>query len=141
MRRYYEFALVVIVLGLLALVLLGALGRARDAMEEAGLQAEVAALRIGLVEVVAHREAFGGALPASANPIDWVADRPVNYLGEQDGRPEGRSVWYFDRQARELVYQFHDGHRARFRLSRDGRADGSKAVIAGVGLLRLKDQR
>ncbi|MBT9520548.1 MAG: hypothetical protein IV101_06605 [Dechloromonas sp.] len=141
MRRYYEFAVVVVLISILALVLLGALGRTSNEMEEAGVQAEVATIRIGLMEVVAHRETFGGSLPKSDNPLDWVTTRPANYLGEVDGIPDSKSVWYFDRKARELVYRFRDGHRARFRLSRDGNVDSPKAVVAGVGLLRLEDQR
>jgi hypothetical protein len=96
---------------------------------------------MGLMEVVAHRETFGGSLPKSENPVDWIATRPANYVGELDGVPDGKSVWYFDRQARELVYRFRDGHRARFRLSRDANVDSPRAVVAGVGLLRLEDQR
>jgi hypothetical protein len=141
MRRYYEFAIVVVLISILALVLLGALWRTSNEMEEAGVQADVAAIRIGLIEVVAHRETFGGSLPKSDNPLDWVATRPANYQGEVDGMPDSKSVWYFDRRARELVYRFRDGHRARFRLSRDGNVESPRAVVAGVGLLRLEDQR
>lgn len=141
MRRYYEFAIVVILIGILALVLLAALGRTGNDMEEAGVQAEAATIRLGLIEVVAHRETFGGSLPKSDNPLDWVANRPANYLGEVDGVPDSTSVWYFDRKTRELVYRFRDGHRARFRLSRDGNVESPRAVVASVGLLRLEDQR
>jgi type II secretory pathway pseudopilin PulG len=139
-RRYYEFAVVVVLISILALVLLHALGRAQDAMEEARMQTEVAAIRIGLMEVVAHRETYGGELPKSANPVDWVSAKPAGYAGELDGLPASKSVWYFDRQAKELVYLFGDGHRARFRLSRDASVDSTRAVVAGVGLLRLEDQ-
>lgn len=140
MRRYYEFAVAVVLISILALVLLQALGRTSNEMEEAGLQADVAAIRMGLIEVVAHRETFGGSLPKSDNPIDWVASRPASYVGELDGVPETKSVWYFDRRAKELVYRFRDGHRARFKLSRDGNIESPRAVVAGVGLLRLNDQ-
>lgn len=141
MRRYYEFAIAVILISLLGLVLLRALDGARGELEDAAFQADVAAIRMGLIEVVAHRETFGGVLPKSENPIDWVANRPANYLGELDRAPEEKSVWYFDRQAKALVYQFRDGHRARFRLSRDRNVDSERAVVAGVGLLRLEDQQ
>ena len=70
-----------------------------------------------------------------------MANRPANYLGEVDGVPAEKSVWYFERGAKELVYRFRDGHRARFRLSRDVNVDSQKAVVAGVGLLRLEDQQ
>jgi hypothetical protein len=141
MRRYYEFAVAVVLISILALVLLAALGRTSNEMEEAGLQVEVSAIRMGLIEVVAHRETFGGNLPKSDNPLDWVSARPASYLGEVDGMPDHKAVWYFDRRTRELVYRFRDGHRARFRLSRDGNVESPRAVVAGVGLVRLEDQR
>ena len=141
MRRYYEFAVVVVLISILALVLLKALGRTSNEMEEASVQSEVSVIRIGLMEVVAHRETFSGSLPKSDNPLDWVATRPASYVGEVDGVPDSKVVWYFDRRARELVYRFRDGHRARYRLSRDGNVESPRAVVAGVGLLRLEDQR
>jgi hypothetical protein len=141
MRRYYEFAVAVVLISILALVLLKALGRTSNEMEEASVQSEVSAIRIGLMEVVAHRETFGGSLPKSDNPLDWVATRPASYVGEVDSVPDSKAVWYFDRRAKELVYRFRDGHRARFRLSRDGNVESQRAVVAGVGLLRLEDQR
>jgi hypothetical protein len=141
MRRYYEFAIVILLISILSLILWKAIGQASVDMEEAGVQADVAAIRIGLMEVVAHNETFGGGLSKSDNPLDWVAARPARYLGEADGVPDSHSVWYFDRKSNELVYRFRDGHRARFRLSRDRNIESQRAVVAGVGLLRLEDVR
>lgn len=140
MRRYYEFALAIVLISVLGLFMMRALERTRVDMEEAMVQADVAAMRLGLMEVVVHRETAGGVLPASNNPVDWVAVRPASYLGELDSMPGERSVWYFDRPAKELVYLFRDGHRARFRISRDGSSQNARAVIAGVGLMRLEDK-
>jgi hypothetical protein len=91
------------------------------------------------MEVVAQRQINGGSLPASDNPINWVATPPGGYLGEADGMPDGKSVWYFDRKAKELVYRFRDGHRARFRLSRNAGVESDRVVVSGVGLLRMED--
>ncbi|MCG2576761.1 hypothetical protein LZ012_07110 [Dechloromonas sp. XY25] len=137
MRRYYEFAIVVTLIGALALLLLGALDSVRDDMEEAIVQSEAANLRLGLVEVLTHRAAFGGNLPQSNNPVDWVASKPTNYLGEFDTVPDARSAWYFDRQTGELVYCFHSGNRARFRLGRGGKDVDGRIVISGISLQRL----
>jgi hypothetical protein len=139
MRRYLEFAVVVLVISVLALVLWKSIGRAGEELEEARMQADVSAIRIGLMEMVAQNQINGGSLPKSDNPIDWVAMPPGGYLGERDGVPEAESVWYFDRKTKELVYRFRDGHRARFRISRDARVESVRAVVAGVGLLRLED--
>lgn len=140
MRRYYEFAVVVVVISVLALVLMKALGRAQGDMEEAMVQAEAAAIRAQLLEVLAHREGFGGTLPKSDNPLDWVATVPPNYRGALDRSPAEKGIWYFDTGSGALVYRFQDGRAARFRLSREAGRTDSRGVLAGVGLLRLSDK-
>lgn len=139
MRRYFEFSLVVLIISILAIILWQAIGRASVELEEAKMQADVAALKIGLMEVVTQRQINGGSLPVSDNPINWVSTPPGGYLGEVDGVPDGKSVWYFERRAKELVYRFRDGHRASFRLSRNAGVESDRAVVSGVGLLRLED--
>lgn len=142
MRRYYEFALVVVLLGILAIVLTRTLDEVGSRSEEAGVQLEVAAIRGQLLEVVAHRETFGGKLPASDNPIDWLDARLLrDYRGALDDAPEAHSVWYFDRREKVLVYRFRDGHAARYRLNREAGRSDSPGVLAGVGLQRLDDRR
>lgn len=137
MRRYYEFALLIVIIGILATLLLWALYDVQGNMEEAGVQAEVAGIRTQLIETVAHREAFGGQLPNSDNPLDWVSNPPANYVGPLGRMPSETGVWYFDTQAKELVYRFRDGHVACFRLSRAAGKESGRGVLAGVGLLRL----
>jgi hypothetical protein len=139
MRRNYEFALVVVLVSVLVLVLMQKLNSTRDDMEEAGMQMEAAAIRAQLLEKVVHREAFGGGLPPSDNPVDWLPAPPRDYLGELVRAPERTSVWYFDRRENVLVYRFRDGHAARFRLSRQAGQTDSRGVLAGVGLQRLND--
>ena len=140
MRRNFEFALVVIIVSILVVVVMQALERARVSTEEATMQMEVTAIRAQLMEVAVHREAFGGKLPDSTNPMDWISNLPANYRGASDAPPDERGGWYFDSRAGELNYLFHDGRSARFRLSREpGRTDG-RGMPAGVGLLRLDDK-
>ena len=137
-RRKYEFAVLVLVVGVLALVLLRSLDDAQEAVEEAAVQAEMAALRVELLDALAHREAFGGALPASANPLRWVGREPAAYLGELDAAPVARGVWYFDRAHGELIYRFRSGREARFRLVRGAQAAGVSGTLAGIGLRRVE---
>ena len=139
--RKYEFAVLVVIIAVLALLLMRALEWTREEIEEAAVQSEAAALRIELLDWLAHREAKGGKLPASNNPLHWVRRVPENYRGEFDVPPEERAVWYFDRSHDELVYRFHSGREARFRLERGlGAAPGAEntpARLAGVGLRRV----
>ena len=142
MRRYFEFSLVVVLIGLLAMQLTRMLDDMGDTSEEAAVQMEVASMRAQLLEKVAHREAFGGNLPQSDNPVAWLDSPPARgYLGEFDQPPSTRSAWYFDRGEHLLVYRFRDGHVARFRLSRQAGRTDSPGVLAGVGLQRLNDER
>lgn len=140
MRRYYEFALVVVILGLISLFLLQRLNAVRDEMEEATVQSEVASMQMQLIEKIAHRETFGGKLPASENPVDWLSSPPRAYLGSLDLAPAEVSVWYFDRSKKVMVYRFRDGHSAVFRLNRNTRQGENKGVLAGVSLQRQADQ-
>lgn len=135
-RRKYELATLVVIIGVLAVFLLSALERARVEMEEASVQSEVAAIRIELLDRIAHRESVGGELPQSTNPLRWIAYAPTDYLGELDSAPEVRGIWYFDRKAEVLIYRFKVGDEARFRLARGMSGAGAPGVLAGVGLIR-----
>lgn len=141
MRRQFEFAVVVIVIAVLAILAMQALERTRGEVEEAGVQAEAASMRVQLMERLAHRATFGGPLPASDNPVDWIRMAPNNYRGAHDQAPVERRIWYYDKANQELIYAFDDGHRARFRLSRTAGGSGVRGVMGGVGLLRLEDVR
>jgi hypothetical protein len=140
MRRYYEFSLVFIVLGLISLFVLQRLNAVRDDMEGATVQLDVVSMQMHLLETIAHRETFGGTLPASENPVDWLPSPPRSYLGGLDQAPAEVSVWYFDRRQKTLVYRFRDGHSAVFKLNRNTRQGENKGVLAGVSLQRQEDR-
>lgn len=135
--RKYEFAVLVVMISVLALLLMQALERMRAEMEEAGVQSEVAAIRIELMDWLAHREAVGGSLPDSRNPLRWIARQPEAYLGELDAAPKQRGVWYFDVSSEELIYRFRNSGVARFQIVRAGENAGVPGRLAGVGLRRL----
>ena len=140
MRRYYEFFLVVIIISLLSLFLMNRLNAVRDEIEAATVQADAASMRLQLLEVIAHRETFGGLVPVSDNPVDWLASPLQAYQGVLDDAPAAHSVWYFDRRQKVLIYRFRDGHAARFRLNRHIGQSENRGVLAGVSLQRLDDQ-
>jgi hypothetical protein len=141
MRRQFEFAVLVIVIAVLAVLVMKALERTRSDLEEAGVQTEAAAIRVQLMERLAHRATFGGPLPDSDNPVEWIRMPPNNYLGALDRPPAEKSSWYYNKATRELVYALHDGRQARFRLSRTAGASGARGVMGGIGLLRIDDDR
>ena len=136
-RRKYEFAVLVLLVSLLAFLLLRAVDRAQETLEEAAVQTELAALRVELLDVLAHQASQGGALPLGANPVRWVGREPAAYLGEREAPPAERGVWYFDLRRAELVYLFHSGREARLRLLRGSEAAGASGALSGVGLRRV----
>lgn len=139
--RRYEFPVLVAIIGILAFLLLNALDWARDEFEDAAMQSEVAALRVELMDRLAHHQTFGGKLPDSDNPLAWVERRPGSYAGERDGAPDAGGVWYFDRKRQELVYRYRSGKEARFRLVRGAEAGAVRGGLAGVALQRVGDER
>lgn len=139
--RRLEFAVVAIVIGILAHFLLGALDDTRREIEEAAVQSEVAALRIELLDRLAHREGFGGSLPAGDNPVVWTGRAPAGYIGEVEAAAAatGRGVWFYARNDRTLVYRFRAGDEWRFRLTRPAHGEGV-VVLGGIGLARVGPQ-
>ena len=138
-RRKLEFVVLASILGGLGMLLLGALERTRDAAEESMVQAEATALRVELLDKLAHREVQGGPLPTGSNPVQWAGRAPVPYLGELETAPDARGVWYFDRPAGLLVYRFRRGGEARFRLAVGAKGQSAPATLGGVGLVRLQN--
>jgi hypothetical protein len=135
--RKFEFAVLVAIISVLALLLMKALERTREEIEDATVQSEIAAIRVELLDRLAHRETVGGKLPESRNPMRWIARQPEGYLGELDAAPQERGVWYFDRQREELVYRFRSSREARLRLVRGAETAGTQGILAGVGLRRV----
>lgn len=140
LQRRYEFGVLVLIVGVLALLLMQAIERTRREIEEAAMQSEIAALRVELLDRVAHREVHGGPLPQSDNPVRWAGGEPQGYRGELSARPAENGVWYFDLRQGDLVYRYRAGDEARYRLERVGRAAAADNVpgrLAGVGLRRV----
>jgi general secretion pathway protein G len=91
--------------------------------------------------MLANRMAEVPAL-ADENPINWLAEKPENYLGAFDGVPPEptRGKWYFDLRNRQLVYtvnnrrhfESHGGQdfSVRYRATRQ-RAEGDQGAAMG----------
>ena len=63
-------------------------------------------LRYKVADLILANRMSEIATLADENPMNWLAERPPNYLGELDSSPadEPKGQWYFDRRNRELVY-------------------------------------
>lgn len=111
----------VVVISLVAVLAAFFLDRALDNLEVAervAMENQVRAISAGLNLQLAGLIAKGRereiARLARENPMDWLATRPENYLGEMDTEPAGEAAaghWYFDRGSFELVYLVRRGER------------------------------
>lgn len=141
MRRLIEFSVITVLLSVLTLFILQAIERTRDEVERVAVQGDVAALRAQLMERMAHRAAYGGALPTSDNPVDWVRQPPTSYAGVHNQCPAARAAWYFNPAQGSLNFCLRNGGEVRYRLTRVGSSTDGRGIIGGIGLVRLDDNR
>ena len=106
-----EFALIVVVVGVLTTVLLHRIRYYQAEADEAAMRMTVAHLRTALEIKVAQGKLPSGTLDltilAEQNPFDWLKDKPANYAGEyffpsDDDIGEGN--WCFDRSDKSVIY-------------------------------------
>lgn len=96
---------------LLAGILLDRLEAYAGESEHVAAKQLVGTLRTALALRSAQAAASGGQAAllsvAHENPVDWLAKRPGNYLGEYFSPDEtqlSKGNWYFDKASRTLVY-------------------------------------
>ena len=156
----FEFAVVVIVFGLVMMVLLERLALVRKEGDRAGMEALLVNLRSALYGKVVALQAQGrdgdiGAL-AGANPMQWLQSRPQNYLGELDQKAAELATagqWYFDVKQHKLVYVLESKkssssgatERICFRVesgrlpSKNANAERATPAQAGVALTQVAE--
>ena len=107
----FEFAIVVLVAGIVAVVFLDRVSFYFEQAEKAAMQRTAAdltwALRIRVAELMLANNAGAIARLEGANPVEALDFQLANYFGEgntrdEAGVPPGR--WFFNRDSRELVY-------------------------------------
>lgn len=106
-----ELVVVVIVVSLLFLAGLNKMWTLQTTAERATMEYNVGVLRSALalqfVARMVRKDEEGILQLAGSNPMDFLNQRPGNYLGEFDGIDPATlesGNWYFDRQQKILVY-------------------------------------
>ena len=106
-----EFALVVVIVGILTTVLLQRIWHYQGEANEAAMRMTVANVRTALEIKVVHRKLPSGTIDltmlAEQNPFDWLKDKPVNYVGEYFSPSDadiGEGNWAFDRSDKSVIY-------------------------------------
>ena len=145
----FELAVVVSVIGILIVVLLSRMAFYRDEAERLAYEQTLTALRTEVqlqtyALMIAGRQKEIPAL-AGQNPMNWLAQKPPNYLGEFDA-PDVKKLasgnWFFDRSDGKLVYLLNqrsifdpkDSELPKFKVSY---SKGSENVTGGVEKLAL----
>lgn len=107
-----ELIVVVCLVAVLAAVLLERLLRYQELAEKTAMEQTVGVLRSALALQFAGRVAVGGLAAAQdlagQNPMDWLAERPPNYIGvlyDPSETDVAKGNWYFDKQNGDLVYR------------------------------------
>jgi len=161
-----ELVVVVALIAVLWFVAIDRMLRLRIDAERVAMLQVLGGLRSALGLEVAERVVRRGLASVTelqgANPMELLAERPHNYVGELDGPDPSRvppGSWYFDRRTRMLVYRvrypeaFEGGPpegppRARFRVEvlwrdrdGDGRLDPRADSVGGVRLAPVEPYR
>ena len=158
-RTRLELALAAVLVLLLAGLLLDRLSAYQVDTERVAVKQLVGALRTALAVRSAKAIARGGETGLLAlayqNPVEWLQERPANYLGEHfsannDVLPRGH--WYFDRTQRALVYlpYAHKSFSTEIQkmlifkvkllhMPEPAEANGRKAVTTGLVLDQIPD--
>jgi prepilin-type N-terminal cleavage/methylation domain-containing protein len=120
-----EFAVTVLVAATISAALLNRFDFYREQAEIAATRQLVAAMRTALHVRAVQLQATGRleALQALAedNPMNLLAQKPANYLGEitaLDPEKIGRSGWVFDMRDKSIVYLLPNAERFSFGTAR-----------------------
>ena len=107
---FLEFAVCMALMGIIVGVLLERALYYQEYAEKTAMEWTAANIRTGLrykvAELILANRVSEIPTLADENPMNWLAERPGNYLGELDPAPayEPKGQWYFDKRNRELVY-------------------------------------
>jgi general secretion pathway protein G len=157
----FELAVAATVVSLLAGMLLNRLVAYAGESELVAAKQLISSLRTALSVRSAQALSNGGQaalLPiAHENPMDWLVERPKNYLGEYYSPDEStlpKGNWYFDKAKRTLVYlsastKSFSGETPEFlrfkvellRVPKPVEPDGRSKVTEGLVLDEVENQK
>ena len=107
---FVEFAVSIALMGIFVGVLLERALYYQEYAEKVAMESTAENIRTGLrykvADLILANRVSDIQTLADENPMNWLAERPPNYLGELDSAPadEPKGQWYFDKRNRELVY-------------------------------------
>jgi prepilin-type N-terminal cleavage/methylation domain-containing protein len=112
----FEFAVSAVIFAILMAILVNRLGVYQEEADRAKAEQLVgtmrAALQFKVGELIVTSRQASAVKFLDENPIDWLMEKPDNYLGEYYAPPPGtlpKGNWYFDRTSKTLVYLLNNG--------------------------------
>jgi general secretion pathway protein G len=130
----FELFIVACIVGVLATVLFNRVLLYQRMAEKTAMEETVGVLRGALhlkfAGLIAQHRENDAQYFVGQNPMNWLAEKPKNYVGELFGPEAGKVAsgqWYFDLRDRSLVYLVHNRG-----SSDDGAKKASAAQIAFV---------
>lgn len=113
-----ELAVVVCIVALLAAAFLSRAVFYQEQAEKVASEQIIGTLRSALhlriADLLLHGKTTDIARLADQNPMDWLAEKPKNYVGEfYTPKPDmiAAGNWYFDLQSKNLIYVVNNrGH-------------------------------
>jgi hypothetical protein len=106
-----EFAVMAAIVGLLAAKLLRTETLYQEQAEKAAVEQMLGTLRsalhLQLAQLVANGNTAGIGSFVGQNPMDWLGEKPKNYVGVYYSPEAGKiesGNWYFDMGSKSLVY-------------------------------------
>ncbi|MFP5393225.1 MAG: type II secretion system protein [Gammaproteobacteria bacterium] len=113
-----ELMVVAVIVAVLWGALLQRLALYREHAERAAVERMVGILRAEMTVAVARARTGSAEVDFEAlsrkNPMDWLREKPANYVGEYFGAPDQTvhaGTWYFDRKQHHLVYLLNFGEK------------------------------
>lgn len=151
----FEFAVTMAIMAVLATVLLTRLSfyaeKARQLAFEQTLQALRTQVQLQAYDLIIANKPQDIASLAGQNPVNWLAQKPVNYLGEFYS-PETKKLasdnWFFDRSNGKLVYLLNESNTfglgaselLQFKVSLKQGAPTLTGSVSGLSLEAVRDQ-
>ncbi len=131
----FEFAVTVMIFGVLAAVLMARLSAIQEEAERTEVDLTVRNIRVGIQLAIGERIMRGEesriAEVAAASPVEFLGHRPRGF--SESGMPQGPGQWSYDPARRELAYSprlpaaFADATELRWRYI--ARNDSSGRVV------------
>ncbi len=128
-----EAMVALLIIALVATVLLDRLFYYQELAEKARMEYTISRLKSGLrlkkAGLLVSGRAQDAVLLAQQNPMDWLEDKPDNYVGEFSGSDDKLHAgsWYFDMGRRELVYQLRQAE--HFQTNGAGRQEVRLKIV------------